>query len=273
MKVQTWSYCLTFLRSADQNAKNKKKMDQDKGLPKDLKPWLVGRNITNRFSKWEASAHYTSVTPHEQEDDETEEEEEEEEIEEEEEEEKVPTPRPKDWWWDTMWGPDGNDRKRGPRDDDQHKVLVINRPGFTRERYLADDLEEFMIEVRQVLPTDIWVEVAEPLYKANNRKTLQLCKQDTLPEERDGLIAKGFTYLGSRGDLRYFIEPEEPIVEDQRLYSDVRTLYYPICGVRIRIVRGECLCDSYHTSDHILVDLTILSSASMVHLRDLRPDS
>jgi hypothetical protein len=153
--------------------------------------------------------------------------------------------RPKDWWWDTPYGPDGNGRHTGPLDDDLHPCLVINHPGFTRERYLADDVQEFIMETKDVGPEDVWVEFAPELYRANDGKTLQLCKSDTSPEERDGLMQKGFTYLGSRCDLMYFIEPEEPSTREA-IWGDDKLLTYPGCGVKIRIHRGRCMCSSYH---------------------------
>lgn len=142
--------------------------------------------------------------------------------------------RPKDWWFDTEYGPDDNYPEKGPLDDDNHPVLVINREGFTRERYMNDNVQEFIMEVKTLLPTDVWVEIYPKL-----KATLQLCKQDTSIEDRDGLIAKGFKYLGSRCDLMYFEEPEVPQIE-----GNVRT--YPIIGVQIRIQRGKCFCSSYH---------------------------
>lgn len=145
-----------------------------------------------------------------------------------------PTERPKDWWFGTEYGPDGNCPEKGPLDDDNHPVLVINREGFTRERYLNDNVQEFIMEVKTLLPTDVWVEIYPKL-----KATLQLCKQDTSIEDRDGLIAKGFKYLGSRWDLMYFEEPEVPQIE-----GNVKT--YPTSGVQIRIHRGKCFCSSYH---------------------------
>lgn len=154
--------------------------------------------------------------------------------------------RPKDWWIDTPWGPDGNNRHIGPTDDDLHLCMVINRPGFTRERYLADDVQEFIIEAKDVEPTDIWVEIVPSLHRANSGNTLKLCKSDTTTEERDGLIQNGFKYLGSRCDLMYFIEPEKPIETKVSTWSDTKVLSYPGCGVKILINRGRCMCSSYH---------------------------
>jgi hypothetical protein len=151
--------------------------------------------------------------------------------------------RAKDWWIDTPYGPDGNGRTTGPVDDDNRPVLVINRAGFSRERYLADNVHEYIMEAKDVGATDVWVDIGPNLHSG---KQLRLCKSDTTTEERDGLIARGFQYLDSRCDLMYFIEPEEPVVERQDDYSESKLLFYPTSGVRIKIVRDMCMCSSYH---------------------------
>ena len=158
----------------------------------------------------------------------------------------TPKGRQDDWWLDTtIFGPDGSERRTGPLDDDYRRVLVINRPGFTRERYLAndDDLQEFIFQAKYVEPTDVWVDIG--LHPDQIPQTLKLCKSDTTVEERDGLISRNFKYAGSRGDLMYFIEPEEPQVFDEE--EGKKLLFYPTCNVRIRIVRGGvCSCPFYH---------------------------
>jgi hypothetical protein len=145
-------------------------------------------------------------------------------------------------WWDTKYGPDGNFRNTGPNNDEQRRVLVINS-GLTREQYVEwnpDVVAPFIHEAPQVGPQDVWVDLEPPLYRHQGNKLL-LCKSDTLPSERDELRARGFTYLGSRGDLMYFDNPFGDI--DMTCHTDT---YYEVPRVRIIIQRDACMCSSYH---------------------------
>jgi hypothetical protein len=148
-------------------------------------------------------------------------------------------PKPKGWWIGTDFGPDGNYSQKGPVDDDKRRVLVISREGFSKERYLNDDVAEFIMEARNVQESDIWVDLDPTPYSCD----LKLCKQDTPLEIREKLVAKGFKYLGSRDDLVFFTEPEKPIIKHNERE-------YPTSGVKIRIVRGKCFCSSYHKNPY-----------------------
>lgn len=147
-----------------------------------------------------------------------------------------------DAWWDRDYGPDGNYRHTGPLDDEMRPVLVLNT-GLTRQQYVdwnPDAVSSFICQASHVGATDIWVDLEPPLnrYPGN---TLLLCKSDTLPSERDELHVRGFTYLGSRGDLMYFVDPFGSI--DIGGHTDT---YYEVPRVRIIIHRDACMCSAYH---------------------------
>lgn len=147
-----------------------------------------------------------------------------------------------DAWWDTEYGPDGNMRTTGPFDDERRRVLVLSS-GLTRAQYVEWDpavVAPFICEAAQVQPLDVWVDLDPPPYRYDGN-TLILCKQDTLPSERDELHARGFIYLGSRGDVMYFVNPFGPI--DISTHTDT---YYEGPRVRIVIHRSGCMCSTYH---------------------------
>lgn len=148
-------------------------------------------------------------------------------------------------WWDSKYGPDGQYRNTGPLDDERRRVLVLNS-GLTRAQYVAWDpavMAPFISEASRVGPHDVWVDLDPPPHR-HPGETLRLCKQDTLPAERDELDARGFTYLGSRDDLMYFVNPYGDI--DMSTHTDT---YYDEPRVRIIIHRDACMCSSYHKKD------------------------
>lgn len=152
-----------------------------------------------------------------------------------------------DWWWDTPYGPGGRSRYTGPKDDDKRPALVLNT-GLTREQYVAGHFEHYIKEARDVAPTDVWVDAwehTENLYDYNTR--FELCKEDTLPEERDELDRRGFRYLGSRCDSMFFENPHGRLPEMDALGRIDVT--YPEEGVRLVIQRGFCMCSTFHR-DH-----------------------
>jgi hypothetical protein len=155
--------------------------------------------------------------------------------------------RPVDWWWDTQWGPDGNSRGKGPNEDLERRVLVVNT-GLTREQYVAWNCLDFITYSNAVKPGDVWVDVDPDPCNSNTTTLLVLCKQDTSDEERAELSARGFKFIGSRFDLLYFSNPfwrtgrqEKP--ELNRYHTDT---FYPDQRVRIIIHRGGCMCSSFH---------------------------
>jgi hypothetical protein len=146
-------------------------------------------------------------------------------------------------WWDSKYSPAGYGKETGPIDDERRRVLVINT-GLTLQQYEEWDpavMDRYVCEASQVSPTDIWVDLDAPVHAQHEGNLLVLCKSDTLPSERDELHARGFTYLGSRDDCMYFVDPYGSI--DLYRHSDT---YYPVPRVRIIIHRESCMCSTYH---------------------------
>jgi hypothetical protein len=156
--------------------------------------------------------------------------------------------RPVDWWWDTQWGPDGNSREKGPNEDLERRVLVVNT-GLTREQYVAWNCIEFITysNAGDMNPSDVWVDVnRSPNYGVSIDK-LVLCKEDTSDEERAELSARGFTFLGSRADLLYFSNPYWKTRQEKQGLNQYHTdTVYPDQRVRVIIHRGGCTCLSFH---------------------------
>lgn len=155
------------------------------------------------------------------------------------------------WWWDTEFGPNGNYRETGPKDDDKRPALLLNT-GLTYEQYLTGKFDEYIKEARDVGPEDVWTDAFPETSCIYNRKNcIALCKEDTLPEERDELDRRGFTYLGSRCDSMYFHNPHGMLPEMDWLgRTDITYTVDPIASdvksVRIIIQRGRCMCSSFH---------------------------
>lgn len=148
-----------------------------------------------------------------------------------------------DWWWDTRYGPDGNQRYTGPINDDKRPALLLNT-GLTREQYLAGDFLRYIKEAKDATPTDIWTDAWQTNNLYNYRMCFSLCKEDTLPEERDELDRRGFSYLGSRGGCMYFHNPHGEL-PDMDWFGRI-DISYETEGVRLVIKRGRCMCSSYH---------------------------
>lgn len=148
-----------------------------------------------------------------------------------------------DWWWDTPWGPDGNGRHTGPSEDDKRPALVLNS-GLTREQYRLGDFVQYIKEAKECGPTDVWADA----WPTNRLYTIEgafnLCLEDTLPEERDELDRRGFTYLGTRGDCIYFRNPNGKLPDMK--WNGLIDVTYPDSGVRLIIQRGYCMCSTYH---------------------------
>lgn len=151
-----------------------------------------------------------------------------------------------DWWWDTPYGPDGNHRHTGPIDDDKRPALLLNT-GLTREQYVAGDFLSYIKDAKDATPTDIWTDAWQTNNLYGYGMRFSLCKEDTLPEERDELDRRGFFYLGSRGDCMYFHNPHGELPDMDWLGRI--DISYETEGVRLVIQRGRCMCISYHR-DH-----------------------
>lgn len=151
-----------------------------------------------------------------------------------------------DWWWDTPYGPDGNCRHTGPIDDDKRSALLLNT-GLTREQYVAGDFLGYIKEAKDTDPADIWTDAWQKNNLYDYGMRFSLCKEDTLPEERDELDRRGFSYLGSRGDCMYFHNPHGELPDMDWL--DRIDISYKKEGVRLVIQRGRCTRSSYHR-DH-----------------------